>query len=74
MIEKLETDEVLSIKSQIYLIAYMIRKGIIKTAEEYVDRGFAEAFCLLKQGVISCPEIDWEETKRKANEAMNKFN
>lgn len=48
--------------SQVYLIQYMMRKGIIKTFEEYATK-FAAVFEMLANGSIEYAEPDWDKIR-----------
>mgnify|MGYP001572976262 CR=1 FL=1 len=51
--------------SQIFLMDYMIKKGVIKDIEEYINKGFAEAFDMLSRGELAVPEVDWPELAKR---------
>lgn len=46
--------------SQLFLIQYMLRKGIIETVQEYSER-FAPVFELLSEGVLEVDTREWDE-------------
>lgn len=53
-------------KTQVYLIKYMLLKGIIEKPEDYVENGYAEVFNMLASGAISVPQkIDWQAIRGK---------
>lgn len=57
-LQPIEREESLELKEkaviQIAIIRSMIRRGVIKTAMEYVDNGYADAFELLFSGAMRC--------------------
>lgn len=55
---------------QIAIVRSMIRRGIIKTATDYVDRGHAEAFEMFWEGVLRCATHDEVETLSQQARAL----
>lgn len=54
---------------QLAIIRSMIRRGIIKTAGDYIDNGHAAAFEMLWDGTLRCAsDEEVEEISRKARE------
>lgn len=51
--------------AQIFLIKYMLHKGIVASAEEYADK-FAEIFDMLASGALQTRrKVDWNGVRKK---------
>jgi len=51
--------------SQVFLIKYMLYKGVIASADEYSER-FAEVFDMLASGELETQRrIDWDSLRRR---------
>lgn len=53
--------------AQVYIVRRMIRRGIIKTYEEYAMR-FAPIYEMLANGAIEASPVDWNEVHQKVIE------
>lgn len=61
-------------KAQVCLIRYMLLKGIIQEPEDYVRKGYAEAFDLLSSGSLSVPhKVDWDSIRKKVRSIADKI-
>lgn len=56
--------------SQLFLIRYQIKAGLIKTVEDYIKNGTAQLFEMVADLHATCPETDWREVRLEAEKIM----
>ena len=57
--------------SQLFLIRYQIKAGLIKTVDEYINNGTAQLFEMIADLHATCPETDWREVRLEAERIMS---